>query len=163
MAKDKKNGTDFFFSAPGFYIQILNDCVNPRAQNWHTILFNHKSPAMKSELVKTASCIVWKINLIVILLPGCRKSWTGYNLWLLDRVPSGFPESNSMIFRDYFAIYSMIDQGKSMRLILISILAHFSNSMIFSGLENDFSIFRGFHDFPGHQGPCLNKTIWSLR
>ncbi len=39
------------------------------------------------------------------------------------------------------------------------ILAFFSNSMIFPGLENAFFIFQVFHDFPGRWEPCIIHNI----
>ncbi len=41
------------------------------------------------------------------------------------------------------------------------ILAFFSNSMIFPGMENAFFIFQDFHDFPGRLG-TLNYESTSL-
>ena len=41
------------------------------------------------------------------------------------------------------------------------ILAFFSNSMIFPGLENAFFIFQVFHDFPWCWEPWLCKHKWS--
>ncbi len=38
------------------------------------------------------------------------------------------------------------------------ILAFFSNSMIFPGLENAFFIFQVFHDFPGRWEPCYGSN-----
>ncbi len=40
------------------------------------------------------------------------------------------------------------------------ILAFFSNSMIFPGLEDAFLFFKVFHDFPGRWEPSYNKHLW---